>query len=73
MIAEARPRFTGFRDLNISPVLTPYDLQINWDRFLRLALARALPRPVGYFLVVTGRNRRYKRRRSTGQAELPLG
>ena len=54
-IAEARALFSGCRDLNVSPVLTPYDLRISREHFLPSAFARALPQRAGYFLVVTGR------------------
>ncbi len=51
---QARDLFAG-QDVEITPVLTPYDLRYARRWFLPAAWRRWLPDSLGYFLVVEGR------------------
>lgn len=53
--AQLKGLFSQFQDLQVRPILTPYDLQCGRRRFLPAWLRRFIPNSVGYFLVVQSR------------------
>jgi SAM-dependent methyltransferase len=53
--SRIRSLFSGFRQVQIRTVLTPYDLPAWRGRFLPAPLRRLVPDSLGYFLVVQGR------------------
>jgi len=54
-LAEARRLFAGLEGLRLSPVVTPYDLRLSRSLYLPRAVARRVPRRLGWFLVAEGR------------------
>ncbi len=54
-IGEARRLFTGLEELEVKPVVTPYDLRVSRSRYLPGWLASLVPKRLGWFLVVRGR------------------
>lgn len=53
-LVQLNDLFARFQNLNIQPVLTPYDLQFGRHRFLPTWIRRFIPNALGYFLVVRG-------------------
>lgn len=54
-LAEARRLFRDVEGLELTPVVTAYDLRLTRRLHLPLALGRLLPARLGWFLVATGR------------------
>lgn len=57
-LAEARRMFADFTDVEVRPVLTPYDLRSGRRPFLPKWTGRFLPDALGYFLLISGRKAR---------------
>jgi len=53
-LVQLKDLFARFQNLNIQPILTPYDLQFGRRRFLPTWIQRFIPNALGYFLVVRG-------------------
>lgn len=54
-IGEAHTLFAGLEELDVRPVVTPYDLRVGRSRYLPGWLASLVPKSLGWFLVVSGR------------------
>lgn len=54
-VKEARRMFGVFSELEVTPVLTPYDLRLTRTRRLPRWMGALVPPRLGWFLVVTGR------------------
>lgn len=53
--AQLNDLFAPFQNVQVQPILTPYDLQCGRRRFLPVWIRRLIPDSLGYFLVVQGR------------------
>jgi ubiquinone/menaquinone biosynthesis C-methylase UbiE len=54
-IGEARTLFAELEELEVKPVVTPYDLRVSRSRYLPAWIASLVPKRLGWFLVVSGR------------------
>lgn len=53
--SEVKSMFSGFQNIRVSPVVTPYDLRWWSSRPVPGWMLRLTPRSLGYFLVIQGR------------------
>ena len=53
--AQLKDLFAQFQNVQVQPILTPYDLQCGRRLFLPAWFRRFIPNSLGYFLVVQGR------------------
>lgn len=54
-MSEAKRLFPAVVDIEVTPVVTPYDLRVGRNRFLPRRFQRIVPDRLGWFLVIEGR------------------
>ncbi len=53
-VAEVRQLFSTFKNLEISTVVTPYDLRYQRNKFLPLWVGKLIPHQLGWHIIVKG-------------------